>query len=82
MFGWFKKREDPDEQKFARLYELFKIGDTFKYLGRECVVCNYSVWTGFSALPCLVCDYADNHGVIHQVKFRLDEAEIIAKRRA
>ena len=82
MFGWFKKYEELRQQEDARLRELFKIGDTFKYLGRECRVCahGYGVMD-LGWIPCLVCDYADNHGVIRQIKFRPDESEMIAKAR-
>ena len=61
------------ETFIAKMIEWRKIGETFKYLGREFVVtshCDYVVGIYFiTAVPLLKADYCDDIGVIHQMQF-------------
>lgn len=61
----------------APLRAFRDIGDTFNYLGRECIVTSHGriVSEGFAMFyqAELCADYCDNDGVIRQLRFSLNE---------
>ncbi len=63
------------------LEELFPIGTEFAYLGRQLHVKKHFevIYNGFSSTrrPVLICNYADNNGVIREASFNENEARII-----
>lgn len=74
------------EAEIAALMAWRPIGGLFEYLGREMAVTGYSTPTytycmygGYESgrRPCLRADYADNHGVLHNVSFSMSEARAI-----
>ena len=71
-----------DQLLIWRLKAWRPIGGSFSYLGRECVVTGYMRWVfypqiGTRTFAQLQADYADNHGVIHQIRFGHDESEAV-----
>lgn len=71
------KQELVDEMRAWR-----KIGDTFNYLGRECVVTGYARYIphhlGIDVAVELQADYADDLGVIRSVTFTPREWRALA----
>jgi hypothetical protein len=55
----------------------FHVGQEFEYLGRTLHVTSTYARGPFGWYPALVCDYADNNGVIHNIKFSPVEADAI-----
>jgi hypothetical protein len=83
----FKKREPrPDWRRdaIARLQAWRKIGETFEYLGRQCVVTGHFEQSfhdlGVSTFVQLSADYADDLGVIRNVSFGWQEAKALMER--
>lgn len=84
MWPFKSKPKPPPEKHWTevghdRLLATFDLGETFQYLGRTCVVTGYFKFDGFWLCPSLVCDYADEHGVIREIIFRVDEAERLSQ---
>lgn len=72
----FKKKQmgkDPTVERFEKLERFRKVGETFNYLGRTCIVTNHSVPTPWGPEPRLCFDYCDNAGVIHHLVFSVAE---------
>ena len=61
-----------------------KVGETFTYLGRECVVTGYATWAshakGIGVRVELQADYADDLGVIRSVVFTPREWRALAEK--
>lgn len=71
-----EKLEDLAKESYDELSRFFKIGKTFNYLGRECVVTKISVEQDYLRNYYLVYfefDYVDDHGVIHNRRVDFDE---------
>lgn len=76
MWPFTKKESKPDwcEEGIAKLKAFRDVGQTFNYLGRTCIVSRHCEWWPYAGcIPRLVCDYADDYGVIRQAVFRIDE---------
>jgi len=72
----FKKKEskEPIEDlrhaAIEKIEGFRKIGETFNYLGRTCVVTGHQeLIPMLGVMPMLRCDYADDAGVLHSIKF-------------
>lgn len=88
--SWFsRKPEKPreptgTEKAINELREWRAIGESFQYLGRECVVTgHYRVSfheLGIHTYPELSADYADDLGVIRHVAFDMTEARALMAR--
>ena len=65
--------EKPSTLAIDTIRDFKKVGETFKYLDRTCVVTAHVSWTGLGVMPCLCADYSDNNGVIRQIQFRACE---------
>jgi len=80
-----QERKAADDLRLARikwLREQFPMGQTFDYLGRDCMPTSHAElrgnpYAGWLEHPRLFADYADDHGVIHSVEFSLAEAKAI-----
>lgn len=81
---WFKRKKkkdqgpSPTQIAFDELEAFRKVGETFQYLGTTMMVTrHWEITRGFHGMPdirpCLVCDYADKNGVIHQASFGTGE---------
>jgi hypothetical protein len=83
MWPFSRKKDQPKESYLEvgikELKEFRDIGDSFKYLGRTMVVTRHHTFDGFDVWPKLICDYADNHGVLRQAVFGLHELEGLKK---
>lgn len=85
----FKHKSEPESDYIvnvtpdARLKAFRDIGETFNYLGRECVVTGHGKLVGIGLAVVyqseLCADYCDNNGVIRQIKFSLSELPILIK---
>lgn len=86
--SWFsrkpKKPREPSWQQQAvnELHEWRAIGESFRYLGRECVVTGYYTVSfdpmcGGRVRPQLGAEYADDLGVIRYVQFDMPEARAL-----
>lgn len=65
-------RDSALQEGIAAFSEFRKIGETFSYLGRLCIVTgHFEVWDMGCLVPMLLCDYVDKNGVIRQAKFPL-----------
>lgn len=73
----FKKKEpecDINNTEFARLKSFRDVGETFNYLGRECIVTGFGQYpSNVGYIPLLRFDYCDNNGVLHSVSARIEE---------
>jgi hypothetical protein len=72
MLSWFKRNKKKTDKFAIRRMEIEKleasiaIGDTFKYLGRNCIVTGHHEFVPYiGVLPKLTFDYCDIFGVIH-----------------
>lgn len=72
-----KPKTDPTRDMMNAMEEWMKLGETFNYLGTECVVVGYCrvVPCGLSVvnIPTLRARYADKNGVIHDISFTFSE---------
>jgi hypothetical protein len=55
----------------------FQVGEEFEYLGRTMRVVSAYAFGALGCYPDLVCRYADNNGVIHNIKFSTVESDVI-----
>lgn len=79
---WLFRRKNKKswlETETDKLKEFCNIGETFSYLGRTLVVKGYTELGIGTFLPRLVCDYADEKGVIHTITFKVSELEALKK---
>jgi hypothetical protein len=68
-----KVEEKPSTWAIDTIRDFRKVGETFKYLDRTCIVTAHICWTPLGAMPCLCADYCDNNGKIRQIKFMAAE---------
>ena len=75
--------EPPEHEGIARFREFRDIGETFNYLGRECVVTSHKTMFayGFGGgyTPELKADYCDENGVVRTLVFRITELPTLIK---
>ena len=74
----FSKKEEPKEGRtqacIDELKAFRKVGETFNYLGRTCVVTGHFDFYPYTGIfPVLQFDYADEHGVIHSMSANIRE---------
>jgi hypothetical protein len=74
----FKEHNDYVDKTDAKLRGAFSIGERFEYLGRTCIVTGYG-WGEMDIgwIPRLMCDYADELGVIRHIQFRPHEVDAL-----
>lgn len=87
FFAFFGKRKsDPEpptpawwESEWRIVRAEYEIGRRFSYLGRIMTVAKYGWrWNhDYSTTPTLVCDYADDTGVLHQREFTVEELPLL-----
>lgn len=75
---WPFKKKEPERncagEAIEKLQEFKKIGETFNYLGRTCIVTgHWEFWPCVGVVPLLQFDYADDTGKIHNCKMRVTE---------
>jgi hypothetical protein len=77
----FKKESDHwADLELAELKAFRDVGETFNYLGRECVVTGHRYLPGrFGCWPHMQFDYCDNNGVIHSMSARANELPALIK---
>lgn len=74
--SWLSKRHERVLRDDEAMRAVFKLGDTFQYLGRTCIVVGYGEHEmDIGWIPRLMCDYADDHGVIRHISFTPHEVE-------
>jgi len=73
----FKKKEFERNAKveaIAKLKAFRDVGETFKYLGRTCVVTgHWEFWPYAGIVPILKFDYCDDSGRLHTATARVSE---------
>lgn len=82
-----EKAKSPKQTLLEEMQSWRKVGETFAYLGRECVVTGYTdyfatAYGGVGVNVLLSADYADDLGVIRRITFEPHEWRALAARQA
>lgn len=75
-------RECPQSKAARELEARFAVGDRFFYLGRELIVSQVGKWSfwptvGSAFYSTVTCEYADDHGVIHEQEFGCQQLSLL-----
>lgn len=75
--SWFwpsKVDDDARQADIERFRAFCGIGESFNYLGRECVVTGHATFIpGLGVIAMLQANYCDNLGVIRPLQWRISE---------